>query len=490
MLHNALKFLIKDTAIYGIAGAITKFIALFSVPIVARVLTKDEFGTLNTIIAITVVFSGFITLGQDSSVARWFFDKDKSDKEYKVKVVSTGFLLQLTATVIFAIVFFFFHGRIGTLIFKEDYNLIHYWEYYIFALPGGAFLLFSNNVFKWTFQRNKYLFLTLGNSISTILLTLVFILVYDMGIFGAIIAPVISVNLFSVISLVMNRNYIKLTNNFDKELIIQMLKYGLPFSLIAIVAALLPSMDRLFLIRYVNMDVIGEYSVSLKIASLLMLITGAFQISFGPYAYSIWKKPEAPKVLSELFTIYLGVLLVIGTTMTVFGKIGIQLFAGEQYVKSILVLPFILLAYAIRGLNQFSTIGINWSKKSYFNVFSILIQLAVLLVFNFLLTEKFKIFGAAGALLISNLVYVIFTFIISNMYYKIKIDITKSLVIISLAVTVHSIVLFDFYYNSSFLTIAKFATLIVYYFILYFIILNRDQRLSVALKVQSVMKLK
>ena len=55
----------------------------------------------------------------------------------------------------------------------------------------------------------------------------------------------------------------------------EMLVYGLPFAVIIIIVALLPSVDRLFLLRFVNMDLIGEYSVALKIAGLLYLVVNA-----------------------------------------------------------------------------------------------------------------------------------------------------------------------------------------------------------------------
>ena len=73
---------------------------------------------------------------------------------------------------------------------------------------------------------------------------------------------------------------------------------------------------------------IGEYAVAVKIANLLLIIVGAFQISFGPYAYSIWKKEEAPKVFAQLAEYYFSGMLFIGILMSMFADIGIKVFAG------------------------------------------------------------------------------------------------------------------------------------------------------------------
>ena len=73
MFKSAIKFLIKDSAIYGLAGAVNKIIAVLSTPIILRFLSKEEFGIASTVMGGTVFFIGFILLGMDSSIARFFF---------------------------------------------------------------------------------------------------------------------------------------------------------------------------------------------------------------------------------------------------------------------------------------------------------------------------------------------------------------------------------------------------------------------------------
>ncbi len=350
MLKDSLKFLVKDTAVYGLAGAVTKFIAIFTVPILARVLTKDEFGAISTVIAITAVFVGFFSLGQDSAIARWFYDKDSTDSDYRVKITTTGFIVQFVATLIFCVFVFFFDDSISGIVFGKNSELLSYWKVCLLSLPATSFLLFSNNLFKWTFQRNKYLFLTLGNSLVSVSLTLLLVVQFRMGIMGAIIAPVISSNVFAVVGLFMNRQYIKISKLGDLSLIIEMVKYGLPFALIIIISALLPSVDRLFLVRLVSMEMLGEYSISLKLSGLLFMVIAAFRISFGPYAFSIWKKPESQELFSKLLTVYFSFLLIVGGAISVFGDIVISIFASNKYAQSILVLPILLIAYAVIGL--------------------------------------------------------------------------------------------------------------------------------------------
>lgn len=476
MIKDSIKFLAKDTAVYGLAGAVTKFIAIFTVPILVRVLSKDEYGTISTVIAITAVFTGFISLGQDSAIARWFYDKDSTDMDHRVRVTTTGFLIQVIATLFFCVSMLFFDNWIGGIIFNHDTQLISYWKVCLFSLPATSFLLFSNNLFKWTFQRNNYLFLTLGNSLLSVSLTLLLVVQYRMGIMGAIIAPVVSSNLFACIGLFMNRQYIRFSRLGDKKLLVGMLKYGLPFALIIVISSLLPSVDRLFLVRFVSMETLGEYSVSLKLAGLLFMVIGAFQISFGPYAFSIWKKPDSQAIFSKLLVLYFSLLLIIGVCISVFGDIVISLFASNKYASSIVVLPLFLLAYAVIGLQEFSLLGISWSKKTFFNIITTLAQFSVLMLGNFLLVKAFTVYGAAFSLLLSNIFYIVFTFYVSNRYYPIHVDYFKLFILFISATIVHSFVIIDYYSGSITFQLLKYIVFAAYLIFSFFIVTQKQDR--------------
>lgn len=476
MLKDSIKFLVKDTAVYGLAGAVTKFIAIFTVPILARVLTKDEFGTISTVIAITAVFVGFFSLGQDSAIARWFYDKDSTDSNYRVKITTTGFCIQFIATLIFCICVFFFDDSIGGIVFGGNSELISYWKICLLSLPATSFLLFSNNLFKWTFQRNKYLFLTLGNSLVSVSLTLLLVVQFRMGIMGAIIAPVISSNIFAVIGLFMNRKYIKISKVGDLSLIIEMVKYGLPFALIIIVSALLPSVDRLFLVRLVSMNTLGEYSISLKLSGLLFMVIAAFRISFGPYAFSIWKKPESQELFSKLLTVYFSFLLIVGVSISVFGDIVISIFASNKYAQSILVLPILLIAYAVIGLRSFSLLGILWSKKTSFNLITTISQFLVLLLCNFLFVETYTIYGTAFSLLVSNIFYIILTFYLSQRYYPIRVAWAKIVTLFVFAIFVHLSVILDYYCNGISFLLLKYAGFFTFVIFSFFVVTQKQDR--------------
>ncbi len=478
MLKDALKFLTKDSSIYGIAGAVTKLLAVLTVPIVVRILTKEEFGITNTVMSISSIFVGFIILGMDSSIARWFFN-DNDDPNYRKKVVSIGFFIQIISLFFCLIIFILAEKSLSNLLFEGDSQLTKYWKIFMFSIPANAFISFSGNIFKWTFQRNRYLILTLGNSILNVALTLIFILIFKMGVFGVLLAPVISSNIFSFIGLYMNRSSLIFKSEWDKKMVYDMLKYGLPFTGIMIINNFLPSIDKLFLLRYVDMETIGEYSVALKIAGLLYLVTSAFSISFGPYAFSNWHKSESKKLFGNILTIFFAFTISLGVLLSIFGELVIQIFTGGKYMSALKLLPILILSISVKGISEFSMLGIFWSKKTYYNLLTSLIQVLSILAMNFILTAKYTVFGASLSLLISDIVYVLVTFYISNKFFKIEIDLKKILLILILSIPVHFIAVYEI--NS----VLKYIIVMPYLWGIYRITLNKNQREETFLVIKS-----
>ena len=240
-----------------------------------------------------------------------------------------------------------------------------------------------------------------------------------------------------------------------------------------IISSFLPSVDRLFLLRYVDMASIAGYSIALKISGLLYLIISAFQISFGPYAYSVWEKSEAKELFGKIMTWYFAFTISVGVFLFVFGHLAIIAFAGEKYLSSLKLLPVLLIAISINSLTEFSILGINWSKKTYYNIFISITHFFALVMFNFLLTERFTLIGASISILLSNLVYILITFYVSSKFYKIVVDVKKNIGVLMVALLMYYLVLLEINWY------LRYILIIPYTFVIYRIVLSKEQRIKI-----------
>ncbi len=71
-----LRFLLRDSAMYGGATSLSKAFALITFPIVARHFSTAEYGALDYFLTLTGLLAVFLIFGQDSAVARYFYEHE------------------------------------------------------------------------------------------------------------------------------------------------------------------------------------------------------------------------------------------------------------------------------------------------------------------------------------------------------------------------------------------------------------------------------
>ena len=66
------KFLLNDSLVYGLGGALNKVLALFTFPLLARHFSVEQFGVIDLLNTSVVLLVTLLVFGQDSAVARFF----------------------------------------------------------------------------------------------------------------------------------------------------------------------------------------------------------------------------------------------------------------------------------------------------------------------------------------------------------------------------------------------------------------------------------
>jgi O-antigen/teichoic acid export membrane protein len=220
-----------------------------------------------------------------------------------------------------------------------------------------------------------------------------------------------------VLSSLLAHDYIRL--NFSRSALRSLLAYGFPWMLVFLFGASRTYLDRAFLTQYLSSDLYGVYNFSVRVASLLSLVITAFDMSFGPLAFSIWNKETAPAFFARLQSLYTFLICAFACAICVFSPLIIQVLGGEKYAGSENILPILLFAAIPLSLINFSNLGINHAKKSILSTVTLFFGLVVVLILNFLLTRHYLQYGATTASLIGHLVIIITGYYFSTKYYKI-----------------------------------------------------------------------
>lgn len=415
MLKERLKFILKDTAIYGISNALSKFLALLTLPIIVHAINPTDFGIWNLLTMLGSVITAIVVFGMDSAVVRYYFD-DNSLLHHQ-KIFSHGLFLQGICIAVFFLFGFIFPGFFLRVInlpdsYKTGLIIVFLW------VPANVFSQYFQNWFKWSFQRGRFLILSLGLSLTNLFLLFLYFKTNQLDLWRILFINAVSYWAFVFLGFWWCRKYLLL--RIDMELLVKLAKFGYPMMFVMLISILAPSLDRLFLTHYLDDIQFGIYSFCQKISIIMMVAVAAFQTAFGPFSFSIWEKPDAKQTFSRFHSYYIIVAGIIALGICSCGKPLILVIGNSDYLGSEKFLPFLVLGTMIYGLYSFASIGIFYSKKMLINLLALSIGLAMNVIVNFLLIPPFKEYGAAIGFLSGNAALVISGYIFSRKYYPLE----------------------------------------------------------------------
>ncbi len=416
-MNGWIKNLFKDSLVYGIGFGVSRFLQIIVLPIIAHSLSLSEFGYYSNYVIFYTIAGGVLVLGLDSSVARFMFDSQ--EKKYHAKVFSIAFFCLLLVSVLFVSILSFFPSVLLQII-SVPASSAQVMPFVLFTIPALALNNFLLTWFKW--RRQKFFFL--ANTIGTVIFLLIPLLVKAPISFLFIFQVIFfSQMVVAIMSVVFAAGYIRIV--FDRPLFFAMLKYGFPWMLIFFLGLSRSYLDRFFLTRYLDDNLYGVYNFSVRLATLLSLVMTAFDMSFGPLAFSIWNKDGAARFFAKLQSAYAFFISTVACSIVIISPLLVDFLGGQKYFGAERILPYLLFSAIPLSLINFSSLGILHAKKSMLSTVTLVIGFVAVLLLNALLTPRFLQFGAVNASLLGHLLIVGFGYYFSQRFYKINFQYLK-----------------------------------------------------------------
>ena len=159
------------------------------------------------------------------------------------------------------------------------------------------------------------------------------------------------------------------------------------------------------LTAFTSLEEVSVYSVAFRFSSIILFITTAFGMAWGPVAIKI--KSENPskykKFYADLLGVFLYLILLISGLVGLFSGEIIKSLMSDDYSKSAFALIFLSFGVGLYGTQQITAMGISIEKKTYLFSRIAWISLILNIVFNYFLIQKFGATGASFSTLISYL---------------------------------------------------------------------------------------
>jgi len=433
-----LKKLFKETLIYGLSGYVSKFISIFLLPLYTAVLTPADYGILDLLGTISVISSFIIVSGTDAAFGYYYFRKEFADE--KKAIVASALYIRLLFSLAVVLLLFFGAPYLAELIFQKDYSILI--RITALSLAFSSVYFFLTELLRFEFRPWLYTIFSTSSVLVQVLLAIYFVLILKQGVYGAIMAGVLSYGLLFIVAVIyVFKRYGFI---FSKKWFNNILKYGFPLIGTSIAVWILSSTDRYFLNHYTNLSEVGIYAVGMKVAGLLGMVSGTLQFAWGPFAADIQYETNARPIYAKVFEIFFIINIVVIFVISMFSIDLLKAFTQPAYYSAKAVVPFLCLSTLLTSAYSLAASGISLAKKLLHTIWITLTAAAVNIIFNFIFTPIWGVVGAAFSLMIAYFVNFLLVLLTSQKYYTIPYRYGKILMVF---IPTSIIVSVSYYFN-------------------------------------------
>lgn len=406
----------KLTGSFGIyigSTLINAAVPFLMLPIFTHYLTPSDYGIVSmfsVLGGIIMPFIGFSTVGV---ISREYFNKEKIDFGLYVGNILIIFGLSLIPISLLLIAF----ERQISSIAEIPVSVI--WASFIFST--FSFLL-NSILIIWQVQTRakNYGIFQVAQTLLNIILSLLLVVLFNMGWKGRIASQVIVVIIFGVISFYYLRKSTDLKIVYNKVYFYQALKIGVPLIPHTLGAIFISMSDRIFISNLIGIESTGLYALGYSIGNIIGFIEQSFNLAFAPWLFEkLNLNDQSIKIQIVKYTyLYFIVILGLALLLTIVTPFLFELFIDKKFEGAKIFIFWISLSFAFSGMYKMVTNYIFYVKKTHILAWITFGSAIVNIFLNYFLIKNLGAIGAAISASVVSFLFFVLTWILSNEVYK------------------------------------------------------------------------
>jgi len=431
MSKNPILKLAGETVIYGFTTIFAKVLNFLFLPLYTYMLTTDSFGVLTEFLAYIAVLQVVLTLGLETGCFRYANKTEQPDKVFSNALTTIGLVTAL-AFIFFTLCSNNISSALGYGGFK---NIIVYSAAILaidafIAVPFARLRFFHKPVRFVTFKSIKILCETAFNLLLFLCAPAYIATHPDTFLLNFISAtpdftyPLFAILLSAVVSLlIMLPDIFNIKFRFTPRLWKQMMLFSLPIMIAGLPGIMNDFADR-FLFRFFSPEGniwrsdLGIFQAGVKVATIMTLFIQMFRYAAEPFFFAKEKERDSKELYAKVMSFFtaFGVLIILGV---LFYLDIIQYIVGRDFRAGMSILPVMLLAYLILGMNFNVSMWYKLSGKSKYAIVITTAGLTVTLLVNMIFMPRFSYHAAAWAHLASYAAMLGISIMLGNKHYPI-----------------------------------------------------------------------
>ncbi|HPR73407.1 MAG TPA: oligosaccharide flippase family protein [Bacteroidales bacterium] len=419
-MKEFLKKIGEHTFIFGIGNIIQGAISFLLLPVYLHYLTPYDFGILALLDIINMLFGSIILQGIPTALFRSYsYDYVGQDIEQK-EAVGTAFIYILISSFVFFGVLGLCAPYITHVVFKDSnpVSLVRliFLTGFLYSVTNIPFV-----VMRAKLQSRLMITISILRGLSTIILNVFFVAYMKMNVEGIVWGNLIPTAVMFFITPLLLKNDILWRLSFSK--LKTMLSFGWPLVPSFIASWILSSTDRYFIEHLSTTSELGLYSLGFKIASIMTLVfLQPFQIAWPAVFFPKANDSDAISIFQRFTTYFMLLGCGFGLGLILGAEPLIKIMGTKEYWSAYMVVPLVVfsLMLGVGGFQEILNAGLYLKNKTKYIAVITILGAVINVAFNVVLIPHFGMMGAATATMISSFMMVVFTYIASSKFYKIK----------------------------------------------------------------------
>ena len=404
---------LKNSAIYGIGKLFVVLLGFLTIPIITRTLSPHDYGVFELLNLCLILLNLSVAMEVSQAVARYIVDTKSKDE--RREFVSTAYFFSLFSYVIFSLILYVFKDTFAEFVLND----LSYVSLSLYLIPW-IFLhgstTFISNQFRWENKPTLHLVIQACMGISLLGSVSLFLIGMQPSIESLIHAYLLSqaVTLLLGFSLVYRHKIMGFLFSMNKLKL--MLLFSLPLVPSSLAVFGQSYIDRVMITHMLDHDALGLYSLAFKIASIVAVLAGVFQLSLVPLIYKNHKAERTANDLRDIANIYLFFVLCAILALVIFTDEIFYIFVGNDFAGARSIVPVLLLSVGIQNVYALSP-GLAIAKKTHYIALINALGMVINFVLNYLFIMRFGLIGAAYATLLSAIITCATNIVINQKHY-------------------------------------------------------------------------
>lgn len=455
--------MLKRISIYSIGNIFSAAISFLLLPLYTRILTPADYGSLELVYLFSSFLVVFFGLNVELAYTRYYYlfssESERGELFMTVqifKVLCVFFFIWIIAMNYELIVSSYFVFSEGGMLL----NLI------VFTAAIEVLMYAPLNLLRLEERPWPFVLVTMVNVITTILLTIFFLVFLKYGVKGVLYGKLVGTAVSFLLLVFFTLKEWKLQFSLPK------LKILIGFSIFLIPinfsSMLINLSNRYFLLEFQTLSDVGVFSLGSKIATIIpILLSEPIKNAFIPYLFSMSEDLDiCRKTLSSFTQFYFLLVSTVVLALSVFSYEIIEIFASSAYTRGGEVVFILSISNMFLGTSALIVLSIHLIKKTWLVTIIWLLSAVINVLMNLWLIPIFGNYGAAFASLISVVSILFFYLMATQLYFPLGIKYTpyvKTLVLLFASFVIGSQIKFAFYFD----ILVKLILVCTYVYIVY-----------------------